>query len=293
MKNRLTARRLCALLLCVLLAPTGALAEDARPAYKPVRVDKKQLVPNTKLPKNERSILLIVFDPLEGKETGPASTMLLATIDTKSGKSRMTAIETQLLVDIDAAGRDTLAQAYAIGGENLAMRTVNKVFDMNVRDYVTINLAKFAGVVELVGGVYLTISDADAAALGIASGNQTLTPEQTLAYMRLPRENADVDRPYVVIMQTLYQASRDKSAGKLTGMLRTVLGSVSTNIGLFDMIGLGSSVMGSEEREELRLPAPEMLKAVPLYGETCYEADLDAARDALHTFLFGQVIAAE
>ncbi len=293
MKNRLNARRLCALVICALLMPTVALAEEARPAYQPVRVDKKQLVPNTKLPKNERSILLIVFDPLEGQKTGPATTMLLATIDTKSGKSRMTAMETQLLVDIDAAGRDTLAQTFVIGGENLAMRTVNKAFAMNVRDYVTVNLEKFADVVELVGGVYLTISDTDAAALGIASGNQTLTPVQKLGYMRLPGEGSDVDRPYVVIMQTLYQASRDKSAGKLTGMLRTVLGSVSTNIGLFDMIGLGSSVMGSEEREETRLPAPEQLAPVQMYDETCYETDLTAARDALHTFLFGQVIPAE
>ncbi|MDR3051584.1 MAG: LCP family protein [Oscillospiraceae bacterium] len=259
---------------------------STRPQRAWVSVEKDDLACAEGLPKESRTLLLMVCDPQAGGAYGPTDTMLLATVNARTGKADMTVLQARLLVDIPGVGRDTLAQAYATGGENLALKTINQVFGLNVRDFVTIDLNRFGAVVDLLGGIQMPLTEAEAEALGLAPGQQTLTAGQTLAYMRMPPEDPATDRPYNVVMQTLYQGSRDKNPGRLVELLRGVLASMDTNVNMLDMISLGMAVMGGSERAEIRLPAPDQLTAVQAFGEACYETDLDAARRALHAFLF-------
>ena len=284
---RLRAGWLCLLCALALLAalPIQALAAPEKPQ---IAIRSNDLSITDGLPKHQRTVLVMVVDPPQGMRYAPTETMLLASIDTRDGAARMTVLPPRMLVPVPQAGTLPLAQAFALGGENLAMKTVNEVFGLNVRDYVCVDMSRFTPVVDVVGGIHLTLTEQEAAALGLPAAPVVLDVAQTLAYMRLERDDPSVDRQYNVLMQALVQGTRDRGDLRLLlDMLGKVMGSVDTNIGVFDLGSLGIKVLGGDVRLELRLPAADALTAVTLDGQRCYETDLDAARRTLHTYLYG------
>lgn len=274
-------RMVAAVCLCLCL-PFVTLAEDLQ-----VQIAANDLSIQQDLPKNERNIIVLVSEPQGENKYGPTETMMLATINTKTGASRMTLLQPRLLVEIPAAGKKPLAEAYALGGENLVMKTLNASLGLNVQDYVNIDLRRFSAVVEAVGGIQMQLTDEEAAALSLTAGEVlTLNTEQTLAFMRLPKTDPLQDRQYDVVMQALFQGTRDKDKKKLTNLLKTVLGSIDTNMSLMDMVSVGLRVMQSEVRDERRMPAVEDLVQVTQEQPIEYETDMEALKTRLHTYLF-------
>ena len=272
----------CALVL-VLGLPARSLAAE-RPS---ISIRSNDLSAVRDLPKHQRTVLVMVTDPAEGRKYAPTETMMLATIDTRNGAARMTVLQPRMLVPIPQAGLLPLSQAYALGGENLAMKTVNEVFGLNVRDFVCVDITRFTLVVDVVGGLQMQLSAQEAEALALPAGEVVLGVEQALAYMRLERNDPSVDRQYNILLQALTQGTRDRGdLGKLIDMLRKVMGSVDTNISIFDLGSLGMKVLGGEVRLEMRLPAAEALTAVEQNGLRCYETDLDAVRQVVHAYLY-------
>jgi hypothetical protein len=102
--------------------------------------------------------------------------------------------------------------------------------------------------------------------------------------MRLPRNNPAVDRQYDVVMQALFQATRERDLFKLTSLLQKSLSSIDTNIGIFDMADLGGKVMGSKVRLDQRLPAVSDLVQADGSHPPVYTADLDVALERAAAF---------
>ena len=274
-----------ALLLCGTLLAPGALAMSELP----VRVSNRDLSIQEGLPKNIRNIAVLVCDPQGSGRYAPTETMMIATIHARTGDAYMTVLQPSLLVNIPSVGQAPLSQAYALGGENLVMKTLNELLGLNIRDYVCIDLRRFSTVVETVGGIEITLSEEEASALGLPAGEQiVMNLDQTLAYMRLPRDNPARDRQYSVVMQALFQGTRERDILKLADLLRKALGSIDTNIGFFDMVGVGTDVMGSQVRHEWWLPAvPDLVRANDAQPPL-YTTDLDALKAAVHAYLYPQ-----
>jgi anionic cell wall polymer biosynthesis LytR-Cps2A-Psr (LCP) family protein len=268
----------------LLLAPAALAKEELR-----VTVGDRDLSIREGLPKDLRNIAVVICDPREESRYAPTDTMMLATINTRTGDAWMTLLQPDLLVDMPLIGVAPLSDAYALGGANLVMKTLNEVLDLNVRDYVSIDLGRFSAVVEAVGGIRMRLTGEEAAALGLpADAEVVLDLEQTLAFMRLPRENPAQNRQYDVVMQALYQGTQDREISNLTGMLQRVLSSMDTKIGFFDMVGMGTKVMGASGRKELRLPAVENLLRANEAPPYRYTTDIVAMKAELHRFLYGE-----
>ena len=54
-------------------------------------------------------------------------------------------------------GETRLSNVYAVGGAPLMVRTINQMFDISIHQYVIIDLATFAQIVDTVGGIDLYI----------------------------------------------------------------------------------------------------------------------------------------
>lgn len=280
--------RICAvaaLLLCALACAVTALAADDLE----VKVTAKELSAQDGLPKDLRNIAVLVCDPQGGSRYAPTDTMMIATINNRTGDAYMTVLQPSLLVEMPLVGRTTLSRAYALGGENLVMKTINELFGLNVKDFVCIDLSRFSAVVETVGGIKMKLSEEEAAALDLPANEEVLlTLEQTLAFMRLPKNDPAVDRQYDVVIQALYQGTRDRSIMKLTSILQKGLASIDTNIGFFDMVGLGTKVIGSEVREDRQLPAAQDLVLASDSAPYSYTTDMEALKTAIHAFIYGK-----
>ena len=74
---------------------------------------------------------------------------------------KLTSILRDTVVDIDGHGSTKINAAYAYGGAELAMRTVNQTFQMNITKYVVVDYLTIARLVDAVGGVDIVISQAE------------------------------------------------------------------------------------------------------------------------------------
>lgn len=113
-----------------------------------------------------KNIALFGLDARNDDFKGNSDAIMILTVDNKHGKIKMTSILRDSRVPIEGktlAGEhvnwDTkINAAYGIGGPELAIRTLNQNFGLDIQDYVTINFANMAAIVDAFNGVDLEIT---------------------------------------------------------------------------------------------------------------------------------------
>lgn len=113
-----------------------------------------------------KNIALFGLDTRDGTFTGRSDVIMVLTVDNKHKTLKMTSILRDTRVPIEGnmlSGEymnwDTkINAAYYYGGPELAIRTLNKNFGLNIEDYVAINFANMAAIVDAFGGVELEIT---------------------------------------------------------------------------------------------------------------------------------------
>ena len=104
------------------------------------------------------NILLIGNDSRENGEDGRSDAMILLSISDKTRKIYMTSILRDIYVEIPGHGGSRLNAAYAYGGPELLMETIEQNFGIEVSRYVQVNFEAFASLVDAAGGVDLELS---------------------------------------------------------------------------------------------------------------------------------------
>ncbi len=238
----------CLALLCaLLLAAIGATAE--------ITVDKKKLAQNGELTKDVTNILFLLQD---GETT---QTMLIASINDKTGRAVMTSLDCALTVPVEGAQDTPLGEVYALGAEKsrgyLAVRTVNQLLDLNIGTYIALDVARLPELVKAVGALLMELSEQDAAALGLTAGENELTAEQALSFVRLDAQGGT--RGYEALMQLLRQGMHSGDVMGLMGLGTKLLSSLDTNLNPLSAMTLVGAVQSGEERRELALPLEEQI----------------------------------
>lgn len=100
---------------------------------------------------------------------------------------KLTSIMRDSYVDIPGHGDDKITHAYAFGGPELAMKTLNENFNVNVEDFMAVNFTSLPEIIDKLGGVKINIIPEEIHHIpGITSpGEQVLNGEQALAYSRI------------------------------------------------------------------------------------------------------------
>ena len=60
-------------------------------------------------------------------------------------------------VTISSRGQDKINHAYAFGGPQLAIKTLNENFDLNIEDFAAVNFKTLPKIIDKVGGIELDI----------------------------------------------------------------------------------------------------------------------------------------
>ena len=145
--------------LIVLIAGLGISYSLTKKAYGMMKyesvgdLDKEALTAD-----GVTNILLIGNDSRLDGEDGRSDAMILVSISKTSGKILMTSILRDVYVEIPGHGSNRLNAAYAFGGPELLMETIEHNFDIPVNRYVLVNFEAFAGVVDAVGGVDIELT---------------------------------------------------------------------------------------------------------------------------------------
>lgn len=241
-------------LLCLLLALACAAQADGG-----IVVDKKDLSANDAL---DKSVTNIVFLFKDGDVT---DTMLLASINSQTGRAVMTSLDCAMVVSVPGAGEARLADVYAMGDEAsksgglLIEKTLNEWLSLNIGTYIVMDVAQLPAIVDAVGTITLDISAREAQALGIEGSE--LGGEETLAYVRLKLEDDEpgTNRAYHALMQLLYQGVKGGDMMSMLSMGTKLLSSVDSNLNPLTAVTLVTAVMSGEDRRELHLPLEEQI----------------------------------
>jgi LCP family protein required for cell wall assembly len=186
----------------------------AVPAWAWTKVSKVDAEPDGERPGNQpgHTYLLVGSDSREGlsaKErkdlgTGTAEgrrTDTIMLLHTGSGPNLLMSLPRDSIVDIPGVGEDQkINAAYAYGGPELLVETIESETGIRVDSYIEIGFAGFVNVVDAVGGIEIcpkeAMNDPQANNLDIKKGCQEADGVTALGYARSRKTSAlgDIDR---------------------------------------------------------------------------------------------------
>lgn len=108
------------------------------------------------------NVLLIGTDGRSLDEKGRSDTMILLSINSRTDEITLTSFMRDSYVNIPGHGRNKLNAAYAYGGADLLMDTIEQNFSVRIDNYVSVNFMSFAAIIDSVGGIEIDVSDAEA-----------------------------------------------------------------------------------------------------------------------------------
>ncbi|HLR21176.1 MAG TPA: LCP family protein, partial [Tissierellaceae bacterium] len=218
------------------------------------------------------NIALFGLDQGEDGTTSRSDSIMIASVDKKHKKIKLTSIMRDTYVEIEDQGMDKIGHAYAFGGPELAMKTINQNFNMNIRDFVSIDFAGFQKIIDAIGGVEIDVKPNEVSHVKIdGSGLQTLNGEQALAYSRIRKTgNGDYERTerQRVVMEEMLNKAMSLNVTKYPGLLNETLPYVDTSLSKMEILTLGTNVVTSNIRdiEQYRIPVDEHVEHQMING---------------------------
>lgn len=278
-------------------------------------VDPGVLELNENLPDNVVNILLIGIDSRseeldESNQHGDVQ--IIVSINKEDGSIKLTSILRDLYVTIPGyKSKNRINVAYQRGGGELAMRTINHNFEMNIEHYVVINFFGLASIIDSLGGMDIELTKQEAGAINAyikknppkydnqgddyeriplekVNGVQHLDGIQAVMYARLrsiDNDFARTARQRNLLELLLKQVTKDgMDFDKLFALLETCLPYAKTNMSLQELGSLAMSVLqsglldrvkeGGSLLEQNRIPMDDTWK----YDETSGGASVVAFR---------------
>lgn len=113
-----------------------------------------------------KNIALFGLDSRSSDFRGQSDVTMILTVDNRHGAIKMTSILRDSLVNIEGENfsgehvdwNSKINAAYAVGGPELAIRTLNQNYGLRIEDYVTVNFVNMAAIVDAFGGVEMEVT---------------------------------------------------------------------------------------------------------------------------------------
>ncbi len=246
-----------------------------------------------------KNVLLLGIDD-DGGKGSRSDTIMIASVDSRSNTVRLCSILRDNYVAIPGHRSSRINSAYAYGGAELTMQTIEANYRMHLDDYVSISMDALISVVDAVGGVNITISSAEAKQINRYSysentaeaGDQHLDGKQAVCYARIRKIDSDFGRTsrQRTLINAIVAKCRTLSPGKLLGLVKTVSPYLTTNMSSAEIATLGLKVLPAlgNEIEQLSLPIEGSYRDKTIDGMAVLKSDLEANTNALHEFIYGE-----
>ncbi len=144
-----------------------------------------------------RNIALLGLDARTDTFDGTRSDcIIIASINQETKEIKLLSVYRDTYLELTDRNLDKITHAYAYGGAKLTLSTLNTNLDLNITEYVTVNFDTVRTVVNAVGGVKMTVTDAEAKSIPniTSAGTYNLNGEQALAYARIRKIDTDYKR---------------------------------------------------------------------------------------------------
>ena len=214
------------------------------------------------------NILLVGQDGREDVEGSRSDSMMLVSVNKGTGKVKIVSLMRDMYVSIPGHDDNRINAAYSLGGVKLLEQTIENDFQVKIDGNVRIDFESFKTIIDKVDGVEIELSQEEADYLNTAywqngwslsAGVQTLNGDQALAYSRIRQVgNSDFQRTerQRTVLMTVFRKVKGQGKLKMLSLAKDIYPMLDTDIGIGDMISLGTTAIGMDESdiETYRLP---------------------------------------
>jgi len=202
------------------------------------------------------SVLVLGVDEREG-DKGRSDTMIVLAVNPKLKTTKMISIPRDTYTEIVGHGTsDKLNHAYAFGGIQMSMDSVENLLDIPI-DYVTeVNMEGFQTIVDAVGGVQVSNPfDFTQDSFHYATGEITLSGEEALSYVRMRKEDPNGDfgrqeRQKQVIKGVLHEGTSMTSLLNYRTVFNSLGDNVKTNMTFEEMVDVQKNYRNAADKIE-------------------------------------------
>lgn len=250
---------------------------------------------------------------LFGIDGGRSDTIMIVSINQVDKNIKLISIPRDTYVSIEGHGKTKINHAYAYGKEQLAIKTINSNFGLNISEYVTINFKGLINVINTIGGIELTITKAEMEYINMHSnesyaltgkpvqllssyGKVKLTGEQALTHSRNRTVGNDFvreERQRDVLTAAMNKVST-MSITQLWSLSDNVLSEVKTNLNVSECMGIASDVLGNTNKYLSNIPSKQIPseddggKGDNINGIYYYVCDLQKASKNMKNTIYGE-----
>jgi LCP family protein required for cell wall assembly len=205
----------------------------AVPAYAWTQIARVDAAPSGQRPADQpgKTFLLVGSDSRAGlskaeqKRLGTGSTSgqrtdtIMLVYLPPGGESALISVPRDSYVDIPGNGKNRINAAYAFGGPELLVQTVERNTGLRLDGYMEIGFGGFVNVIDALGGIRMcvpkAIKDRDSN-IDLPKGCQTLSGVEALGYVRMRKADPRGDLGRVERQREMLAAVADKAASPAT-----------------------------------------------------------------------------
>lgn len=200
------------------------------------------------------NILLVGQDKREGQTTQRTDAMILCTINQKTKTLTMTSFLRDMWVYIPDHYNQRMNLPYQLGGFSLLNDTLAYNFGVRADYNVEIDFSGFMQAIDAVGGVTITLTDAEAKYLNergnwgveankgwtLTEGENLLTGSQALAYSRIRKIGMDFGRTnrQRTVLAALLEKAKTLELAEIYGLAKQIVPQLRTDMSNPQILGL-------------------------------------------------------
>lgn len=253
--------------------------------------------------------------------TGRSDSIMILSVDTISKKIKVISVMRDSFVPIgDSYGK--INSAYSKGGPTLAVKTLNKIFGLDIKHYATVNFFGMADIIDAVGGITIDVQKNEINGSFRANqlineyciikkipegkrpyikepGEQLLNGIQAVAWARI-RYAATVDGVtddfgrtdrQRVVMNKLFDKMFTMPTKDYPKLIKALIPYAETSFSYSDVLKFAGVFLGDVTFEEMRIAMPEYIINADYrpYGESSVYYNYEYAGKMLHDFIYNSV----
>ncbi|MBE0601508.1 MAG: LCP family protein [Firmicutes bacterium] len=286
-------------MLCLLLSPAMAATPD--PIFA---LDYDSLADP---PAGVHHYLLACFDTWDFQETRMGNTdgLLLVTLDTAQDRMVFTSIMREILIQRPDGKIGRITYIVKNYGPEALCRIVSTHFGVKVEKYLFFNMDNIQKMIDALGGVYITVTDAEAYYLNRyrisrdsttpsmdRGGTYLFSGHAAVIYMRIRKVGGDGDagrtRRVRTVLETLIRENNEISLSEAMGIAVALTENVCmTNMSINDLMAAVSCIFALKgvKPEGFQLPTDASMERIQYAGMDTNQVDFALCRSMFLKFM--------
>jgi len=270
------------------------LTKTAKEMHEPIdrEVSDKRAEAVTFKEQEPFSVLVLGVDE-RADDAGRSDTMVVLAVNPELNSTKMVSIPRDTYTDIIGKDiKDKINHAYAFGGIEMAMDSVENLLDIPIDYVVQVNMDSFKEIVDAVGGITVNNTlDFKVGNYNFPKGEVSLDGEEALAFVRMRYEDprgdfGRQDRQKQVIQAVLREGASVNSLLNYKSIFGAIGNNVRTNMTFDEMVSVQSNYKAAAKTiDQLIIKDGEGKKMNNIWYYIMNDAELEIIQNELKTHL--------